>query len=506
MPTDEIAEQQVLSILEEPPLEFGNRQLAIDPHDGLSLFGPFSTGSSEDPGSPAHIVLGTPEGLALWNDWSDAMNKPAFLEKSKGHRLWPPYPGYQAAFGHPWTSKPVKVFELDRSDLLEASRKKDNHERCFAVVEMFLDCLEKTKKIDAKIGVAVCVVPDEVWKNCRTESRVANPTDSGISKRQKESRKSGQLELFETFDAEQYQLSPDFRRQIKARCMKFEIPIQIIRESTLRLSDEMKKGERGLTPLSDRMWNLSTGLYYKAGGKPWRLATARAGVSYVGIAFRRTENDERSACCVAQMFLSNGDGIVFLGDEGPWYSTEDKQFHLPPKSAEKLLKGVLDTYKEMGGMQPMQEIFLHCRSSISREEYEAYLKACPPGCKLVAVQVRLDKNGPRLYRVGSMPVLRGTLWKRHDRSGFLFGTGFKPRIATYDGAETPVPLRIDIQYGDASIDTVARDIFALTKLNYNACKLGEGQPVTVGFSDAVGEILLANPTVTDRKPNFKYYV
>ncbi len=86
MTTADVAQEQVLSILEEPSLEFGNRQLAIDPHDGLSLFGPFSAGGSEDPGSPAHIVLGTPEGLALWNDWSAAMNKPAFLEKSERHR------------------------------------------------------------------------------------------------------------------------------------------------------------------------------------------------------------------------------------------------------------------------------------------------------------------------------------------------------------------------------------------------------------------------------------
>jgi len=39
---------------------------------------------------------------------------------------------------------------------------------------------------------------------------------------------------------------------------------------------------------------------------------------------------------------------------------------------------------------------------------------------------------------------------------------------------------------------VARDILGLTKLNYNACKLGESRPVTVGFSDAVGEILISN--------------
>ena len=40
----------------------------------------------------------------------------------------------------------------------------------------------------------------------------------------------------------------------------------------------------------------------------------------------------------------------------------------------------------------------------------------------------------------------------------------------------------------------------LTKLNYNACRLGESKPVTVG------EILITNPTVEERKPNFKFYI
>jgi hypothetical protein len=64
--------------------------------------------------------------------------------------------------------------------------------------------------------------------------------------------------------------------------------------------------------------------------------------------------------------------------------------------------------------------------------------------------------------------------------------GGEPRLGTYDGWETPVPLRIDVQHGEASIEQVAQDILGLTKLNYNACKLGESRPVAVGFSDAGG--------------------
>ena len=69
-----------------------------------------------------------------------------------------------------------------------------------------------------------------------------------------------------------------------------------------------------------------------------------------------------------------------------------------------------------------------------------------------------------------------------------------------------MPLRIDIQHGEADIVQVATDILSLTKLNYNACKLGDSQPVTVGFSDAVGEILVSNPDIKTRRPQFKFYI
>ena len=79
-------------------------------------------------------------------------------------------------------------------------------------------------------------------------------------------------------------------------------------------------------------------------------------------------------------------------------------------------------------------------------------------------------------------------------------------FGTYDGAETPVPLRVDVQHGDAEITGVSRDILALTKLNYNACKLEISEPVTVAFSKAVGEILVTNPGVRGALPQFKFYI
>jgi hypothetical protein len=205
------------------------------------------------------------------------------------------------------------------------------------------------------------------------------------------------------------------------------------------------------------------------------------------------------------MFLDDGDGIVFLGDYGPWYSPVSKQCHLSRPAAKKLLAGVLKTYEEQHG-KALREVFLHCRSSINEEEWSGFQDACPAGVKIVGIRVAQDRRGLKAYRAGTRPVVRGTFWKASERAGYLWASGFKPVLRTYDGWDVPEPLRIEIQHGEADIRQVAIDIFALTKLNYNACKLGESQPVTVHFSDAVGEILVANQGTKHFLPNFKYYV
>lgn len=506
--TNDPSPTPVLTILEEPRLEFRHRQAMEDPRDGLSLFGPCDVDEPSHPKSLAYAVLGPEEGIALFSGWSEAMNLP-HVEAPKGRvHLWPPFPGFEAAFATTWHPKAAWTHVVDRAALLEASRHVDPNQRAFDLVNLYLKGFDSAMKIDDPLAVAVCIVPEEVYLNCRPRSRVANSVGERVSAVERGQRVMGQTSLFNSYDPVQYQLSVDFRRQLKARGMRYNLPIQILRESVLRLNDEKTWGERNLTPLSNRMWNIATALYYKGGGRPWRLASAREGVCYIGIAFRQADKGAygpRTACCAAQMFLNSGDGIVFLGEYGPWYSPEKKMFRLTQAAARDLLKGALDTYEQLHG-KPLTEVFLHSRSDISAEEFAGYQEACPDGVRLTGVRVRINRSGPRLYREGAMPILRGTFWRMSDRGGYLYATGFKPRLRTYDGWETPAPLQIDVQHGDADITEVARDILGLTKLNYNACTLGDAQPVTVKFSDAVGEILVSNPTITERRPQFKFYI
>ena len=198
---------------------------------------------------------------------------------------------------------------------------------------------------------------------------------------------------------------------------------------------------------------------------------------------------------------------MFRGELGPWYSPDKKQYRVARKEARSLLEGVLAAYRAQDG-RPLCEIFLHCHSEIDREDFEGYAEACPANAKIVGIRVRRADNTARLFVPGSgkYPVVRGTTWTLDERTAFLWTHGFKPHLLTYDGWMVPAPLQLDIQYGDADIRQVAADILGLTKLNYNACRAGDAMPVTVKFSSKVGEILVSNPTVKERQPNFKYYI
>lgn len=361
--------------LGEPLLEFGHGQTAEDPHDGLPLFGPAEPRDQ----LPENIVIGTARGIEAWKGWCAALNAPAACVDPSRHRAWPPFPGFDVAFGAKWPL-PTRGYAVDAEKLSEASRKTDKHDRAYAVAQLYLDQAERLGKLDTRPALAICIVPDEVYDNCRPNSTVSRNerSDAGWTKNEAAfmkqamtNRAVGQGSLLdeeedphvaamlENMDsyAEARSYSPDFRRQLKGRMMAHELPVQIVKESTLLITAQVRNGEKGTNPLSDRLWNFGTAIYYKCGKKPWKTPWAREGVCYVGLAYKLAE-DKRNACCAAQMFLDSGDGVVFVGEFGPWYSSSAGEFHLPPDKAEKLLRGTLETYRQQDG-RPLKEIFLH---------------------------------------------------------------------------------------------------------------------------------------------------
>lgn len=485
-----------VKVFNEPLLDFGMGQQAPDPHNGLSLFGPYSVNENSHPAKINYSIIGTDHGLELATTFVERIKLP-IINDDKDSNLWPHFPGYEVVFQTELPSTPLSKYKLKNKEIDAILEDKDPYQRTGKMVDLYLRGIKQIKAEDAQPKVILCVIPLKVLKSCR-------PSSDKMSPKKKETRKK-QPDLFNSYDCNLYDYSVDFRRQLKAKSMSLGIPIQIILEPTLETKPLAENERSTVSPLSDRAWNLGTTLYYKAGGKPWRLSEVRDGVCYIGLSYKLTGSNKgsRSACCAAQMFLKDGDGIVFKGEEGKWYSPEEKTFHLTKEAAKKLLTGTIKSYESLGG-KPLKEIFLHCHSSINQEEYEGFQEACPEGVKLIVIKVRTD-NGVKLLRSGTRPVLRGTFWQINEKIGYLWGAGYKPLVKTYDGWEVPKPLKLEVLFGDVDVSVVARDVLALTKLNYNACKIGESNPVTIKFSEMVGEILISNPK-SDPHPQFKFYI
>ena len=98
--------------------------------------------------------------------------------------------------------------------------------------------------------------------------------------------------------AKPYQYEVNFHNQLKARLLEHKALTQIIRESTIapeEFLDHFGRTPRGLGDLlASTAWNLTTAVYYKIGGRPWKIDGIRDGVCYIGIVFKQTTTDPNS--------------------------------------------------------------------------------------------------------------------------------------------------------------------------------------------------------------------
>ena len=509
-----------IRVIPEPQLEFGFAQKLQYPRDGPYLYGPPSSAASIS--EVRYGVIGTPEGVRRCRGWCEQVAK--FIDspelsmrsnETEPHHV--PFPGFEQAFNARWPTQPIEIIsDIDRTRLQHALRIRNRHEAVKLAVSMYVDRLVAAQdRLEDPPGFWFVVIPEEVYVLGRPKSQIRKADRIEGEVRISLSRArylDGRPTLFgeEEKEAEVYKYAAHFRRQLKARLLKDRIVTQIVRETTLAPGDFQSEGGRPLRRLEDPAtvaWKLCTGAYYKAGGRPWQLADVRPGVCYVGLVYKRSNpvGDDRYACCAAQMFLSDGDGVVFRGALGPWYSPDTRQYHLDRPSARSLIKMVGKEYRHLHGIAPA-ELFIHARSAFAEEEWRGFEQGCPRGTNLVGVQIRDARDDLKLFRTGKYPVIRGTAAILGKRNAFLWTAGYVPRLDTYMGPETPNPIHVKVQRGRCDLDTVLFDVLGLTKINFNSCLFNDRLPVTIKFADAVGDVLVSAPVDGEPKLPFKYYI
>jgi len=512
--------EQALEIVHfhEPKLEFGFGQKTAHPKDGLFLYGPHARS-----GKAKEIrvgVLGTSNGINFFKKWA---------EKIKGHIEVPPpgkgekadrlhlanFPGLEATFGITFDPVHLVAYPLDAREIDRTTRILNLHEAVAKTVDLFAARVRKHIANDERsVDVWVLILPEVIFERCRPASkRTGLPMEKGdFGKRQK---KRSDLPLLDGIIDKQsedvFDDVPDFHRQVKAEFLSIA-PTQIIRETTLAGESLVNKAGYPVRRTQDAAtvaWNLTTGLYYKTQAvPPWRLSDVRPKVCYVGLVYKNLPNDPSDhACCAAQMFLNEGDGVVFRGANGPW-RTGDYEYHLKPDAAKNLLQKVLETYAETHDGPP-HELFIHGQTHYNDEEWQAFEAVTPAATNIVGVRIRRTSGETKLFRDGDYPVLRGTAMLLDERNAYLWTTGYVPQLDTYIGPETPNPLFITVLRSKRKmpdIKVVLEDIMGLTKINYNSCNFNDGLPVTVRFANMVGEVLTMGSAKGIEKQPFKFYI
>jgi hypothetical protein len=501
----------MVSLKSEPLIEFGLGQAVEDPRDGLTLFGPFDSAGQD---GLSWGLIGTDRTVAHFAEWVRGNQRPIINQFTGVSR--PFFPGFEAAFRTRWPERPRVRRILDSDALDRAVRVDDRQQRVFGVVDLVANAIrEAVRTADESVAVWFVVIPDSVYQYCRPNSTVPKAlqvaaTSSRPSRAQLRARLNLPLFPDDERNLAPYDYDPHFRHQLKARLLDTGAIVQIVRESTIAFQQVTKRNGKPLRDLakvqSDIAWTLSTAAFYKSGKRPWRLASARPGVCYMGFAFKQDPRarDARTACCAAQMFLDSGDGFVFRSHIGPWFNPNRGDYHLKTIDADEMLSEAIAAYTGIHG-RPPEEVFVHSKNHFDHDEWKGFRAAAGAKSRVVAVRIREDR-GLKFFSTSAHPILRGTAFLQGPRTAYLWSRGFAPRLNTYDGREVPAPLRVDIERGDADIDQVLGDVLALTKLNYNSCRFADGIPVTLRFADAVGEILTAGPLQAVPPLPFKFYI
>jgi hypothetical protein len=118
----------------------------------------------------------------------------------------------------------------------------------------------------------------------------------------------------------------------------------------------------------------------------------------------------------------------------------------------------------------------------------------------------LDSLGTRFLRIGKKPPLRGTVVHLANRNYLIYANGYVPYLRCYPGKRLPRPLEVVEHHGETPAITVCREIMALTKLNWNSCAFGSGEPITIRFARSVGWILSELPKAVSPQTRYQFYM
>lgn len=110
----------------------------------------------------------------------------------------------------------------------------------------------------------------------------------------------------------------------------------------------------------------------------------------------------------------------------------------------------------------------------------------------------------RLFRANRYPPLRGTFFDTGGNLLVLYTKGSVDFFSAYPGLYVPRPLGFRCDKTTETATSLAQEILALTKMNWNNTQFDGGEPITLRASRQVGNIL--KYLGADYEPYYRFYM
>ncbi|MBB3951520.1 argonaute/piwi family protein [Aureimonas jatrophae] len=476
-------------VLEEPLLEFGDKQTSVDPRYGLTEFGPLQPAL----GDRVRIgVIGTAETMDGFSSFLERAMA-GIPNDSRYVNLNPSFPGLG-------NRNPFRCsFEVDREgsrvlpnrDIKTVLAVPRHDDAVRSAVDVFIDQARSLLEGSSRPDVIVLALPKQLIEKV-VNARSADE-DEGDDK-----------------DEPAATSLVDFRDLFKARALSLNVPTQIVWPT---LWDDHAtigrkfRGTRTVQAPSVRAWNLLNALFYKAGKAPWRLPVKddEYRTSYLGIGFYRDLDGQRLWTSTAQMFDERGKGIILRGARAHTDRPGNHPY-LTREDAYALLRKSADAYRMQHRHYPARVVVLKT-SRFETSEVDGFEAALDEVGVDISDMVWVQESTPlALMREGDYPALRGSFVDL-GRSAILYSRGSVPYYGTYPGARVPRPLELrPAPGGDTPLAQIAEEILALTKMNWNSTQFDQALPIPIRAARQVGRIL-KHVSYGDRdQSDYRYYI
>lgn len=469
--------------IQEPFLLFGKGK-SICPREGIAELNVYDTVIEARKNQLLIGIIGIEEDLENLKSWIKRFESyiPA-NPKGKQKGLFKSFPGFHQDKG--FCAKFIYDSNYERilspNDIKRILKEPDRNKKVLDAVELFgenIGFLSDIKNCD----VIICIIPKSFEGKIVKENKDDEPVEQVAE------------------DNEEPELELNFRRALKARAMKYNTPIQLLREYVMHDSNKSQDN-------ATKAWNFCTALYYKGLQTiPWKLEVDenKPKVCFVGIGFYKSRDKKTIQTSLAQIFNENGKGVILRGTPVT-EDKDDKKPHLSYDQSLGLLKDALTKYKFATGTMPGR-VVLHKTSKYYEDELEGLIQAMQDLGITEYDIVTVMETDLRFFRNNLYPPVRGAMFSLTEQRHILYTRGSVHQYQTYPGMYIPAPLEVRIVRSVSSVKTVCKEILGLTKMNWNNTQFDNKYPITIGCARRVGEIMKYLGENEHPKESYAFYM